>query len=94
MYAIYCFLVFGRICQSKKCRSRGKTDQGVHHLPGQTVQTHASLLLEEQSDQSVHYLPFQWQNYNEPSLLRLHLPRASYDLFVYDFLYVFQASWE
>ena len=27
-------------------------------------------------------------------MLRLHLPRASYDLFVYDFPYGFQASWE
>ena len=27
-------------------------------------------------------------------MLRLHLPRAWYDLFVYDFPYGFQASWE
>ena len=27
-------------------------------------------------------------------MLRLHLPRVSYDLFVYDFPYGFQASWE
>ena len=29
-----------------------------------------------------------------PLMLRLHLPMASYDLFVYDFSYGFHASWE